>query len=149
MFCWLNIYHGIKVLQKPPWYSLPTWLLITPHIPLSKYNELVLGTWMCQQECTPFFNNQHTPRLQLTLKGIQMSQVSTQPPRMRLPITLHILGSIKTLLSKQPHSYLNIIWVTCCIAYFWLSACQQVYNSSWWSTQWVMPLILPQYTRGQ
>ena len=66
-----------------------------------------------------FFNNQLTPRLQLTLKGVQKSQASTQPPRIRLPITLEILERIKTLLSKQPSSYDNImIWAACCLAFF-------------------------------
>ena len=65
------------------------------------------------------FNAQLTPRLQLTLKGIQKSQASTHPPRVRLPITLQIMGSIKALLSKQPHSYTNImIWAACCLAFF-------------------------------
>ena len=65
------------------------------------------------------FNAQLTPRLQLTLKGIQKSQASAQPPRVRLPITLQIMGNIKDLLSKQPRSYTNImIWAACCLAFF-------------------------------
>ena len=65
------------------------------------------------------FNNQLTPRLQFTLKGIQKSQAFTQPPRIRLPITLQIMGSVKTLLSNQLHSYFNImIWAACCLALF-------------------------------
>ena len=47
-----------------------------------------------------FFNAQLTPRLQLTLKGIQKNQASIHPPRVRLSITLQIMGSIKALLSK-------------------------------------------------
>ena len=65
------------------------------------------------------FNNQLTPRLQLTLKGIQKSQAFTQPPRIQLPITLQIMESVKALLSNQPHSYFNImIWAACCLAFF-------------------------------
>lgn len=66
-----------------------------------------------------FFDKQLTPRLQLTLKGIQKSQAITQPARIRLPITLQIMGNIKTLLAKQPSSYYNImIWAACCLAFF-------------------------------
>ena len=66
-----------------------------------------------------FFNAQLTPRLQLTLKGIQKSQASAQPPRVRLPITLHIMENIKILLAKQPRSCTNImIWAACCLAFF-------------------------------
>ena len=47
-----------------------------------------------------FFNTQLIPCLQLTLKEIQRSQASAQPQRVRLPITLQIMGNIKALLSK-------------------------------------------------
>ena len=66
-----------------------------------------------------FFDKQLTPRLQLTLKGIQKNQTGTQPPRIRLPITLQLMGNAKTLLAKQPSSYYNImIWAACCLAFF-------------------------------
>ena len=66
-----------------------------------------------------FFDKQLTPRLQLTLKGIQKNQAVTQPPRIRLPITLQLMGNIKALLAKQPSSYSNImIWAACCLAFF-------------------------------
>ena len=66
-----------------------------------------------------FFNAQLTPCLQLAIKGIQKSQALTQPWRVRLPITLKIMGGIKALLSKQPHSYTSImIWAACCLAFF-------------------------------
>ena len=66
-----------------------------------------------------FFHTQLTPRLQLTLKGIQKNQASAQPPRVRLPITPQIMGNIKALLSKQPCSYTNImIWAACYLAFF-------------------------------
>ena len=42
-----------------------------------------------------FFNTQLTPRLQLTIKGIQKSQASAQPSRVRLPITLKIMGTLR------------------------------------------------------
>ena len=66
-----------------------------------------------------FFDKQLTPRLQLTLKGIQKNQATTQPSRIRLPITLQLTGNIETLLAKQPSSYYNImIWAACCLAFF-------------------------------
>ena len=68
-----------------------------------------------------FFNEkeQLTPCLQLTIKRIQKSQASAKPSRIRLPITLKIMGDIKALLSEQPHSYTSImIWAACCIAFF-------------------------------
>ena len=65
------------------------------------------------------FNSQLTPRLQLILKGIQRSQATIHPPRVRLPITLQILQSSNDLLINQPHSYTNIlIWAACCLAFF-------------------------------
>ena len=65
------------------------------------------------------FDEQLTPRLQLTLKGIQKKQTVTKPPRGHLPITLQIMQNIKTLLAKQPDSYFNImIWAACCLAFF-------------------------------
>ena len=66
-----------------------------------------------------FFDKQLTPRLQLTLKGIRKTQAVSQPPRIRLPITLQIMGNIKTLLARQPSSHYNImIWAACCLAFF-------------------------------
>ena len=49
-----------------------------------------------------FFNTQLTPRLQLTLKGTQKSQASAQPPRVRLPITIQVMGNIKTYCLSSP-----------------------------------------------
>ena len=66
-----------------------------------------------------FFGKQLTPRLQVTLKGIQKKQAITQPPQSRLPITLQIMGNTKTLLAKQTASNFNImIWAACCLALF-------------------------------
>ena len=63
------------------------------------------------------FSKQLTPRLQLALRGIKKSQASS--PRIRLPITLHLLQSIKQVLSSQPQSYKNImLWAACCLAFF-------------------------------
>ena len=66
-----------------------------------------------------FFNQQLTPRLQQTLKGIQKAQAATHPPKARLPITLDIMRDIIRLLSQKPQSYTNIMtWAACCLAFF-------------------------------
>ena len=65
------------------------------------------------------FTQQLTPRLQQVLKGIQKTQLATQPPRVRLPITLSIMQSMKRLLLQKPPSYDNVlIWAACCLAFF-------------------------------
>lgn len=64
------------------------------------------------------FTQQLTPRLQQVLKGIQKTQLATQPPRVRLPITLSIMQSMKRLLLQKPPSYDNVlIWAACCLAF--------------------------------
>ena len=65
------------------------------------------------------FYQQLSPRLQLVLKGIKKTQAITQPAKTRLPITLDIMKNIKSLLFRQPKSYLNImIWAACCLSFF-------------------------------
>ena len=65
------------------------------------------------------FNQQLSPRLQQVLKGIQKTQAATQPPRIRLPITLSIMQDIKRLLLQKSQSYDNtMIWAACCLAFF-------------------------------
>ena len=65
------------------------------------------------------FCQQLTPRLQLTLKGIQRSQAVSHSPKPWLPITLQLLQNIYTYLSQQPHRYNNILmWAACCLAFF-------------------------------
>ena len=66
-----------------------------------------------------YFNQQLTPRLQQTLKGIQKTQTATNPPRPRLPITVDIMQDIKHLLLHKPQSYtITMIWAACCLAFF-------------------------------
>ena len=48
------------------------------------------------------FNEQLTPRLQLVIHSIKKSQALTTPQRVRLPITLEKMWSIKQILSVQP-----------------------------------------------
>lgn len=65
------------------------------------------------------FSQQLTPRLQLTLKGIQRSQAICQSSQPRRPVTLQLLQNIHAHLSLQPHCYNNIlIWAACCLAFF-------------------------------
>ena len=65
------------------------------------------------------FNTRLTLRLQLMLKGIQRSQATSHPQRIRLPITLEIMQSINDLLIQEPYSYNNIlVWAACCLAFF-------------------------------
>ena len=66
-----------------------------------------------------FFNLQLTPRLQQVLKGIQKSQSVTLPPKVRLPITIKMMESIKRLIWQTPKTYTNLmIWAAWCLAFF-------------------------------
>ena len=65
------------------------------------------------------FNQQLTLWLQLILRGIKKHQASSHPPRIRLPIAIHILHSIRRLLSQKPHSYANtMLWAACSLVFF-------------------------------
>ena len=65
------------------------------------------------------FNQQLTPRLQLILRRIRKHQSSTRMPRVRLPITVQILHSIRRLLSQKPKSYATtMLWAACNLAFF-------------------------------
>ena len=86
----------------------------TIKVNLSAIRHMHVAAGMCSQ-----FSRQLTPRLQLTLKGIQRSQAISHSPRLRLPITLQLLQKIHAQLSKQPHHYNNILtWAACCLAFF-------------------------------
>ena len=76
------------------------------------------------------FTQQLTPRLQQVLKGIQKTQSITQPPWVRLPITLSIMQNMKHLLLQKPPSYDNVlIWAACCLAFFRLPTSQRIYRA--------------------
>ena len=65
------------------------------------------------------FNQQLTPRLQIILKGIKKHQAISHPPRVRLPITIHILKQIIGILSHKKPSYSEVmLWATCRLAFF-------------------------------
>ena len=65
------------------------------------------------------FSLQLMPRLQQVLHGIKKCQAVSHPARIRLPITLKIMGKIKEVLLREPQSFTNImLWAACCIAFF-------------------------------
>lgn len=73
------------------------------------------------------FQQQLTPRLQQVIKGIQRCQATSNPPRIRKPITLDIMKAIFSLLSKRPPSHDNImIWAACCAAFFGFLRCSEM-----------------------
>jgi len=60
-----------------------------------------------------------TPRLEQILQGIKLDQASTHPARVRLPVTVNIMRSIYSALSKNPNQYQEImLWAACCTAFF-------------------------------
>ena len=65
------------------------------------------------------FNHQVTPRLQLILRGIKKCQTGMNSTRTHLPVTVQLLHSIRSLLSKESTSYNNTtLWALCCLAFF-------------------------------
>ena len=69
------------------------------------------------------FSKQLTPRLELVLKGIKKEKAKSAPPS-RLPITVEIMGSIKTVLALHPTDYDNtLLWAACCLAFFGFLRC--------------------------
>ena len=66
-----------------------------------------------------YFNQQLTPCLQQTLKGIQKIQRATNLPRPQLPITVDIMKDIKHLLLHKTRYYINtMIRAAYCLAFF-------------------------------
>ena len=69
------------------------------------------------------FSKQLTPRLELVLKGIKKEKAKSAP-HSRLPITVEIMGSIKTVLTLHPTDYDNtLLWAACCLAFFGFLRC--------------------------
>ena len=69
------------------------------------------------------FSKQLTPRLELVIKGIKKEKAKSAPPS-RLPITVEIMGSIKTVLALHPTDYDNtLLWAACCLAFFSFLRC--------------------------
>jgi len=116
--------HAIQASSSPA--SEVTLILFAAHLASEKISYATIKVYLAAVRNThvaagllSHFQQQLTPRLQLTLKGIKKHQATTQPARTRLLIMLDIMNSIKNLLSSQPNSYLHImIWVACCLAFF-------------------------------
>jgi len=65
------------------------------------------------------FNRQLTPRLNLILRGIKRRQAGAHSARPRLPITIHMIHKIRTLLKRRASSYHNItLWAEGCLGFF-------------------------------
>ncbi len=65
------------------------------------------------------FSKELTPRLEMVLKGIKKEKAKTNPPRVRLPITIDIMSRIKEVLAQAPGDHNNIVlWAACCLAFF-------------------------------
>jgi len=60
-----------------------------------------------------------TPRLEQVLRGIRKERARTQPQRVCLPITVHIMTQIYSVLEKSPTDYQSIMpWAACCTTFF-------------------------------
>jgi len=120
---YLNFCQAIKAIPIPA--SEQTLLLFATHLADSSITYSTIKVYISairhmhvREGLHEDFSTQLTPRLHLTLKGIQKSQ-ATSSQRTRLPITLKIMQSINGLLTEDPHSYNNIlIWAACCLAFF-------------------------------
>jgi len=65
------------------------------------------------------FESQSTPRVLQVMKGICKQKAISNLPRVRLPITMDIMGGNRTVLSNQPETYFTrMMWAACCIAFF-------------------------------
>ena len=100
-------------------------LLFATHLATTKISHATIKVYLSAirqlhvaQGSLQYFNQQLTPHLQQTLKGIQKTQTATNPPKPRLPITVDIMQDIKHLLLHKPQSYTNtMIWAACCLAF--------------------------------
>ena len=69
---------------------------------------------------------QLTPRVKLVLHGIKRTQACQSLPRVRLPITIHLMHRMRAVLFQEPHSYDNILlWAACCTAFFGFLRCSE------------------------
>ncbi len=64
------------------------------------------------------FKHDTFPRLTYVLRGLKRSTAS-QPPRIRLPITLEIMSLLFSTLNQRPPSYdTQLLWAACCLGFF-------------------------------
>ena len=82
---------------------LCTWSASISHTLLSRFTYQLSGTCMSELECISLsmINLPHICNTYyITLKGIQKCRTSMHSPKIQLPITLHIMANIKSLMSK-------------------------------------------------
>ena len=78
-----------------------------------------IGNWHTSCCLHNTYHTALTPRLEQVLRGIKKEQASTRPQRTRLPITVHIMTQIYSVLKKSPTDYQSImLWAACCTAFF-------------------------------
>ena len=78
-----------------------------------------VGNWhsSCSQHTA--YQEALTPRLEQVLRGIKREQATTQPARVRLPITAEIMARLYLVLSRSPSDYLTmLLWAACNMAFF-------------------------------
>ena len=103
-----------------------TLLLFVAHLALSglahtsiKVYLSSIGNWHTSCSLHNTYHTALTPRLEQVLHGIKKEQASTRPQRTRLPITVHIMTQIYSVLKTSPTDYQSImLWAACCTAFF-------------------------------
>ena len=101
-------------------------MLFATHLAITNISYAIIKVYLSAirqlhvtQGSLQYFNQQLTLSLQQTLKGIQKTQTTTNPPRPQLPITVDIMQDIKHLLLHKPRCYTNtMMWAACCLAFF-------------------------------
>ena len=119
-----NFCRATKLRTLPA--SESTLILFVTHLATSNISQATIKVYLSAvrhvhvlQGLHNVFSQQLTPRLQIILKGIKKNQAISHPPRVRLPITIHILKQIRGILSRKKSSYSEVmLWATCCLAFF-------------------------------
>jgi len=80
-----------------------------------------IGNWHASCSLHDMYHIVLTPRLEQVLHGIRKEQARIRPKRVHLPITVHIMTKIYSVLEKSPTDYQSImLWAACCAAFFGL-----------------------------
>jgi len=84
----------------------------------SYFHKGLFGNWYTSCSLHNTYHTALTPRLEQVLCGIRKEQARTRP-RVRLPIAVHIMTQIYSVLEKSPTDYQSImLWAACCTAFF-------------------------------
>ena len=68
----------------------------------------------------------HSPNINLIIKGIKRINSATVPTRVRLLITVTLMGRIKSSLSAKPHQWENLmVWAACCTGFLGFLRCAE------------------------